>query len=253
MTRATRRLGFGISLLVHLGLVGGVWLWLQRSPSEPALKAAVVPVRLTMFAEAPPAPVPAAVPAASEPPPAPPEQAVRAPAKVPVKDVTEAVARAEPEPRARPRPVSVPVRPAAKPRPESRPQPVVRAQPEQPMPDVPPAAAPLAAAPVAAPRTAERVALRDAYKAALLAAIERHKFYPNRARRRGIEGQARVGFRVTADGRIERITLVEGSGAALLDRAALRTLERLGTVAPLPAALDMDHWDLVVPIDFRLL
>jgi protein TonB len=110
------------------------------------------------------------------------------------------------------------------------------------------------AAPVVATEPAVSLGrLRESYKAALLAAIERHKFYPARARRRGLEGQVLVRFRINADGQVEAISLAESCGSGLLDRAALRTIERLGKLAPLPPALGLSHWDLMVPIEYRLL
>lgn len=251
MTSAARRLGFGLSLLVHLGLLAGLWLWQQQPARDVAVAGEVVPVQLTMFAEAPPAAAPAAAPVA---PPAEAEAPVEAPVERPVEEVAEVSPEPPPvEPTPVPRP-----RPVERSRPPSKPRPVpVAANPqamaESPVAAAAPVSAPAQAVPAAAPRTAQRVAVREAYKAALLAAIERHKFYPSRARRRGIEGQARVGFRITADGHIEQVELVVGSGVALLDQAAMQTLQRLGRVAPLPPELGMRHWDLVVPIDFRLL
>jgi protein TonB len=249
MIRTSRRLGFALSLLVHLGLLAGLWLWQQQPVREVAVAGEVVPVQLTMFAEAPPAPAPTAAPVA---PPAPAEAPVDEPVERPV---DEFVAAAPPPPPVAPAPTPRP-RPVERPRQVSKPRPAPQTvvEPSVAEPAAPVSvSAPVAAQPAAAPRSAQRVAVREAYKAALLAAIERHKFYPSRARRRGIEGQARVGFRIVADGRIEGIELVAGSGVALLDQAAVQTMQRLGRVAPLPPELGMGHWDLVVPIDFRLL
>jgi protein TonB len=246
MLRMTRRLGFGLSLLVHGGLLAGLWAW-QQQRSDSAVPGDVVPVQMAMFAEAPPAPTPLVPPQPVAEPvePAVEQEVTAAPAQPVESTVPPPVARKKPlpHPANRPAPRTVPETEAVERQPVAESEPVETAP--QPVPPATPSAA--------APRTAQRVQLREAYKAALLAAIEQHKFYPNRARRRRIEGQARVGFRITADGRIERIRLVGGSGVTLLDQAALQTLERLGRAAPLPPALGMDHWDLVVPIDFRLL
>jgi len=253
VTSTARRLGFGLSLLVHLGLLAGLWLWQQQPVRAVAVAGEVVPVQLAMFAEAPPAATPAAAPVV---PPAEAEAPVEAPVERPVEQVAE-VSPEPPPPPLKPTPAPRP-RPVERPRPPSKPLPLpvaanAQSVAESPVAAVAPVSAKAQAAPAAAPRTAQRVAVREAYKAALLAAIERHKFYPSRARRRGIEGQARVGFRIAADGHIEQVELVVGSGVALLDQAAMQTLQRLGRVAPLPPELGMRHWDLVVPIDFRLL
>lgn len=266
MTRATRRLGFGLSLLAHAGLLGGLWLWQQHGATEQAVAEVVVPVPLSLFA--------AAVTARVTPPDLlPPEPALP---QATDQAVNEPPVRAGSAERA-PRPVEQPVKPVAATRPAPAAPAAVQQPPEQrqatpPVAERRPAASrpssrqvprqdrvaaarpPVAApAPVAVPHATSQASLRSAYKAALLAAIERHKRYPGRARRRHLEGQVRVSFRVAADGRIGRIALVSGSGAALLDRAAVQTLQRLGRVAPLPPALGLGHWDLVVPIEFRLL
>ncbi len=54
--------------------------------------------------------------------------------------------------------------------------------------------------------------------------LEAHKFYPASARRRGIEGDVKVGFNLDKQGRADRISILTGSGHAVLDRAALKTV-----------------------------
>jgi TonB family protein len=63
------------------------------------------------------------------------------------------------------------------------------------------------------PSLAERLAeIRRRVQAAVV--------YPEVARRRGIEGLARIRFVVGSDGRAAQVETVESSGSALLDRAA---------------------------------
>jgi len=62
--------------------------------------------------------------------------------------------------------------------------------------------------------------------AALYRRLESHRRYPLQARRRGIEGTVGLRFRVTPDGRLATAEIARTSGSRLLDRAALRTLER---------------------------
>lgn len=237
MRDTARPLGFGLSLLVHLAVLAAVWTW-QQQAHDAAVQAEAVPVQLAMFAEAPVAAIPASVPARQAPPPA--------------KQFVEAVPEPPPTQASTPRPRS---RPAPPPRQhdshhrEARgPEPAARKDAQS----APPSAQQAPATPAAAPRTAQQVALREAYKAALLAAIERHKAYPNRAKRRGIEGRARVAFRVMADGRVTDIRLTESSGSKLLDKAALSALRQVKDLPPLPAALQLSEWDLAVPIVFEI-
>lgn len=68
-----------------------------------------------------------------------------------------------------------------------------------------------------------------AYLATVIAHIERHKWYPKAARRRGIQGHVEVEFMLLPDGTI-RAAAVDNGPELLLD-AARKTLER---AAPLP-------------------
>jgi len=56
--------------------------------------------------------------------------------------------------------------------------------------------------------------------------LEAHKFYPASARRRGIEGDVQVGFDLDRRGRAGGISILAGSGHAVLDRAAIQTVVR---------------------------
>jgi periplasmic protein TonB len=77
--------------------------------------------------------------------------------------------------------------------------------------------------------------------------------YPIMARRNGWEGQVRVGLRVEADGRLSHVRIAHSSGHRLLDRAALSTLNRITTVPKAAGWLDGRHFDMVLPIDYRLI
>lgn len=63
--------------------------------------------------------------------------------------------------------------------------------------------------------------------------LESFKFYPGGARRRGIEGHVDVGFTLTRRGEATAVTVLQGSGYAVLDRAALETVSR---AQPFPVA-----------------
>ena len=75
--------------------------------------------------------------------------------------------------------------------------------------------------------------------------------YPRRARRQGIEGRVVIRLTVAADGTPARISVLQGSGHAILDRAAVRTFRdwrfRPATRAGVPVASSLD-----VPVSFRL-
>lgn len=88
------------------------------------------------------------------------------------------------------------------------------------------------------------------YRSALLRLIERHKYYPLRARRNGLEGTSTVSFTVNRNGDISRITLSRSSGASLLDQAAIHTIKRIGQASPLPDG--HIRWKFTVPLSYDL-
>jgi len=75
--------------------------------------------------------------------------------------------------------------------------------------------------------------------------IERAKTYPPLARRRGIEGVVYLRFRIDQDGQPVDVRITQSSGSGVLDRGALKILQR---AAPLPHV----KGEIEVPISFRL-
>lgn len=61
--------------------------------------------------------------------------------------------------------------------------------------------------------------------------IERVKFYPFLAKRRGLEGTPKVEFQTEQDGSLKFVSLKETSGHEELDEAALKTIRQ---ATPLP-------------------
>jgi periplasmic protein TonB len=97
----------------------------------------------------------------------------------------------------------------------------------------------------------DEVRLTD-YQARLRAAIERERQYPRLAVRQRLEGDVLVAFRVWADGRMERIRVLESSGHALLDDAALTAVRRVRQAEPLPADVPGEFRDFEILLEFRL-
>lgn len=61
--------------------------------------------------------------------------------------------------------------------------------------------------------------------------INRSKYYPEAARRGGLQGSPRVVFSINENGSVTNVNLIDSCGEALLDAAALETIRR---AAPLP-------------------
>jgi len=89
-------------------------------------------------------------------------------------------------------------------------------------------------------------------RSALLEALLPHFDYPPLARRRGWQGLVNVGLHVAADGELTRIRLVESSGHALLDRAAVRGITALRGIPVAAQWLEGYGMDVVLPVRYQL-
>ena len=90
--------------------------------------------------------------------------------------------------------------------------------------------------------------VRDELLRALLPYFE----YPAVARRRGWQGRVRIGLLVEADGHLSRVELVESSGYALLDKAAMENVNQLRNVPGATQWLDGHTMDVILPVSYRL-
>lgn len=82
--------------------------------------------------------------------------------------------------------------------------------------------------------------------------LERHKNYPEVARRRNQEGIVILRFTISAHGQIVARGITRSSGHPVLDEAAQETLRRVGRFPPLPPELQRSQLTLEVPLAFRL-
>jgi protein TonB len=90
------------------------------------------------------------------------------------------------------------------------------------------------------------------YQSRLQRLVERNKYYPLQARRSGIQGKTTVSLTVRRDGNIENIVLSRSSGKPILDRAAIRTIQRIGKAPPFPSAIKRSQWRFDIPIVYNL-
>lgn len=237
------------SLAVHGLLVAAVAWWLAERSGPASAPTAPVPLTLAMFQ----APAPVELPAPAEPAPVqetvqepPPPQAVPEPTPAP-----PAVERSEPKPLpVKPRPAkAVPPRPSAS---AAEPTPA-RPVESPPAADPSPAPVPVAQPPLAQPVTpAPDPVLEDGYRARIRQAVDAHKHYPRMARRLGTEGRVVVAFTIEADGRLAGVRVVESSGSALLDEAALEAVRKTAPFPPFPAGIERRRWSFTLPLSFSL-
>ena len=90
--------------------------------------------------------------------------------------------------------------------------------------------------------------VRDELLQALLPYFE----YPAVARRRGWQGRVRIGLLVEADGDLSAVQLIESSGYALLDKAAMKNVNQLRNVPGATQWLDGHKMDVILPVSYRL-
>jgi protein TonB len=162
----------------------------------------------------------------------------------------------EPKPIAPPKPETRPV--PKPPPPPPVPKPEVKREPlPEPVIDPPPAstevpettglaeeqtaASAYTEAPVDKPAL-DQVALedeRESYLLQMLAHIDSHKFYPRKARRRGMEGEIKVGFYLLKDGSISDLQVTGGS--KVLRKAAKQAVQRALSLPPPPESMRLQE------------
>ena len=91
-----------------------------------------------------------------------------------------------------------------------------------------------------------------AYKAQLQAWIEKHKKYPRRARLRNQQGTPLIHFEIDPSGAVLVSGIAESSGYRLLDREAVKTIERADPMPEPPEELRGGSLSFTVPLDFSL-
>jgi protein TonB len=92
----------------------------------------------------------------------------------------------------------------------------------------------------------------SSYEARVLAHLSRHRIYPPEAQRDGISGISTVRFALAADGHVISAALARGSGASLLDQAAVDMVHRASPFPPIPPEVGRARMDFAAPIRFDL-
>lgn len=242
MANVRKLSGWGLSLLVILGLhvVIGLWMMFWTVKAQPL---ELPPAAMMIELEPLPAPAPAPTPPpaqAPEPEPEPQPKLVEAPKP-------QIVLPPKPKPKPKPLPPK-PKPPEPKPvkpqETESVKESIAPAN-EKPS-ETKPAAQQLAAPSV--PSAAERT-----WQSELFNHLARYKRYPEDARRRGIKGTNKLRFVVDANGMVLSYSLVDKAGSASLDRATLQTIRRAQPLPKPPAELLKNGTlEIVAPFSYSL-
>lgn len=81
--------------------------------------------------------------------------------------------------------------------------------------------------------------------------INRNKHYPRHAKRRRLQGKVLVYFRLSKNGRVHHVKLLQSSGFEVLDQAALQTLIDAQPFAGVNKYIEQEQ-EFTLPILFRL-
>jgi protein TonB len=93
---------------------------------------------------------------------------------------------------------------------------------------------------------------RSRYLARVLQQLQRTKFYPAAAKRRGEQGVVEVAFRLAKSGAIEEIELEVPSSWPRLNEAAVEAVRQFGRLDPIPDDVSAHDLVLIVPYRYQL-
>jgi len=84
-------------------------------------------------------------------------------------------------------------------------------------------------------------------------AFNTHFYYPRLAIRRGWSGEVHISLRIESNGTLSHVRILKGSGFGLLDKAAMSSLDKVEILPSAIALLNGNSFDLVLPVEYRLL
>lgn len=103
------------------------------------------------------------------------------------------------------------------------------------------------------PPSEDEEVLRSRYLQRLVPNIRGQYFYPQMARRLGLEGRVLVALEIDAQGKVVSVRLHRSSGHAPLDEGAVTALRRLSQLPPPhPQLLEDGHVEVIVPMNYSL-
>ena len=232
-----------MSMLLH-GAALGLVLFAMMPPviSPPPAATAPVVVEMVILARPAPQPVGTAPPpeAMEEPPPA--IESLVAEAILPLAPLPEVK---PPEPKPKPLPKPKLAQPRPQPQAELSPFPPVETVQASALP-TPPAPQQAAAAPLAP------TSPPPDYVGLVRAQLERNKVYPRSAQQRRQQGRAMVRIAIDRAGHVIKYQLEGSSGHELLDREVMAMIQRASPLPPIPAGIDGEQMEIIVPVEFFL-
>lgn len=95
--------------------------------------------------------------------------------------------------------------------------------------------------------------IKNTWLLALRRKIEQNRIYPYRARKLGREGTTTLSVTISADGTVYEPQVIVSSNQKILDNAAVKAIQAIKRVEPIPLELDREVWTLEIPITFNLI
>ena len=99
----------------------------------------------------------------------------------------------------------------------------------------------------------EAIDIKSAYLSYIRNRIEKFKYYPEQARRRGFKGSVWVAFIINKDGTVSQLRIHKASEYSILNDAALETIKRIAKFHPLPDELEVDELEVIVPLRYAII
>ncbi|MEJ2419648.1 MAG: TonB family protein [Exilibacterium sp.] len=100
--------------------------------------------------------------------------------------------------------------------------------------------------------TAESLLSRQLYHSKLLKWTYQYLKYPQRAQKRGQEGSVRLAVVIDRSGNIKKVSVVEESRYALLNKEAQGAVNRANPFPPMPEDMSGESFSFSLPIEFRM-
>ena len=194
--------------------------------------------------------IPEPTPPAPPPPPEPPKPEPKPEPKVEPKPLPKPEPKVEPKPEPKPEPKKVEKKPLPKPEPLPEPKIEPKVEPKPAITAPAPTATPAPAVNSNLPANNKSIAAAPAQKVAqelnlsnaqsdedfskVIAAVKKHKSYPNNARRMKHQGVVEVRFLLKTDGSIDELKVTKSSGFESLDNGALENVKKASSEFPKP-------------------
>ena len=94
--------------------------------------------------------------------------------------------------------------------------------------------------------------IKENYISHLRTAISNHQYYPLRARQMRLQGDLKIQFVILNSGIIEQVSINSSSGQNILDRAAKKTVLKMGRYKPFPNEITDRYLSVIVPMKYYI-